>query len=262
VLSGRIAYTTFTADASRGYEIYVMNADGTGSINLCTWCSEPSFSPDGSKLVFYSWDKNGLFTMSPTAGSGWSQVAKGGFAWPDWSPDGKSIAFTGAGQKGLVIAAINPDGGGLRIVADGQQASWSPDSSRLVFKGCVGGDCGLWVVNADGANRTRLTTNGNDSSPDWSPDGAKIAFGSNRDGNWEIYVMNADGSNITRLTNQPTSDGIPIWSPDGRWIAFRSDRSGAWAVYVMRADGSDVTKLVDANVQLSRWDYERLSWAR
>jgi len=103
VLSGRIAYTTFTADASRGYEIYVMNADGTGSINLCTWCSEPSFSPDGSKLVFYSWDKNGLFTMSPTAGSGWSQVAKGGFAWPDWSPDGKSIAFTGQGKRGWLL---------------------------------------------------------------------------------------------------------------------------------------------------------------
>jgi hypothetical protein len=261
-LSGRIAYTTFTADASRGYEIYVMNADGTGSAKLCTWCSEPSFSPDGAQLVFYSWDRGGLYTTNPAPGGEWKQVIRGGAAWPIWSPNGQLIVLTGSGQKGLLIAVIKPDGTGLQVIADGQQATWSRDSSKLAFKGCVGGDCGLWTVNVDGTGRTRLTTNGNDSSPDWSPDGSKIAFGSNRDGNWEIYSMNPDGSGITRLTNNPTSDGIPVWSPDGKRIAFRSDRSGSWAVYVMDADGSNVTKLVDANVQLSRWDYERLSWTR
>ena len=104
------------------------------------------------------------------------------------------------------------------VVYDGRQGSWSPDGARLVFKGCVGGDCGLWIINSDSSGRVRLTTNENDSSP--------------------------------------------AWSPDGSMLAFRSDRSGTWAVYVMNADGSNVTKLVEANVQLKRWDYERLSWSR
>jgi Tol biopolymer transport system component len=259
---GRIAYTSFTQDDARGYEILVMNADGSGSAKLCTWCSEPSFSPDGSKLVFYSWEKVGLFTMSPTPGSAWTQVIRGNVAWPIWSPDGKSIAFTAGGTKGLLVYVINADGSGLRAVADGQQATWSPDSGRLVFKSCDGGSCGLFITNADGSGRRQITTNGNDSSPDWSPDGSKIAFGSNRDGNWEIYTVKPDGSNVVRLTDSRTSDGIPVWSPDGLRIVFRSDRSGAWAVYTMNADGSSVTKVADAQVQLTRWDYERLSWSR
>ena len=260
---GRIAYTTFTADPARGYEIYVMNADGSGSVKLCVWCSEPSFSPDGSKLVFYSWLRGGLYSMSPTAGSQATKVHSADAGWPIWSPLGDLIAFTDFGGKLESIGLIKPDGTGLRIITSwAQQATWSPDGKRLVFKGCDGGQCGLWTINADGTGRVRITTNGNDSSPDWSPDGSRIAFGSNRDGNWEIYTMKPDGTGIVRITNSPNSDGIPVWSPDGSRIVFRSDRSGVWAVYVMNADGSGVTKLVDANVQLTRWDWERLSWTR
>jgi len=64
----------------------------------------------------------------------------------------------------------------------------------------------IYVVNADGSNRTRLTNNSIvDGQPSYSPDGAKILFASgdalNPNG-IEIYVMNADGSNRTRLTKQ------------------------------------------------------------
>lgn len=259
---GRIAYTSFIDDKDRGYEIYIMNADGTGAVKMCTWCSEPSFNPDGSRLVFYSWDKGGLFTSAPSAGAEWKSVLKAGVAWPIWSPDGGRIAFTGVNQNKLRVFVMNSDGSGLRIVSDGQQGTWAPDSSRLVFKSCDGGSCGLFIVNADGSGRRQITTGGNDSSPDWSPDGSKIAFGSDRDGNWEIYTVSPGGGAVTRLTNSRTSDGIPVWSPDSRRIAFRSDRSGVWAVYTMNADGSGVVKLVDAAVQLSRWDYERLSWTK
>jgi Tol biopolymer transport system component len=261
--SGRIVYTTFTLDAARGYEIYAMNSDGTDSIKLTTWGSEPSYSPDGSKVVYYDWMQGGIFTMNVADGSGKARLTNSGYdSYPIWSPAGNAIAFTRADQRGLAVWLMNSDGGGQRRVVDGQQGSWSPDGARLVFKGCVGGDCGLWIINPDGSGRVRLTTNGNDSSPAWSPDGKTIAFGSNRDGNWEIYAMNSDGTNVTRLTNVAASDGIPVWSPDGQMMACRSDRSGVWAVYVMNADGSNVVKLVDANVQLKRWDYERLSWSR
>jgi Tol biopolymer transport system component len=261
VLSGHIVYTTFTADPARGYEVYVMNADGSGSQKLATWGSEPCFSPDGSRVVFYSWLDGGIFTMNAADGSGKARLTGDpNDSYPIWSPNGQLIVFTKFEERGLAVWLMNTDGSGQHRIAYGQQGNWSPDSSRLVFKGCVDGDCGLWIINTDGSGRTRLTTNGNDSSPAWSPDGKKIAFGSNRDGNWEIYVMNADGTNITRLTSLPTSDGIPVWSPDGRMIAFRSDRSGTWAVYVMDADGSNVRHLIDANVQLRRWDFERLSW--
>lgn len=240
-----------------------MGADGAGSTRLSTWGSEPSFSSDGKRVVYYDWMQGGIFTMNASDGGGKARLTGDrNDSYPIWSPSGGAIAFTRYEQRGQAVWVMNPDGSGQRRVSDGQQGTWSPDSARLVYKGCVGGDCGLWIVNQDGSGRTRLTTNGNDSSPAWSPDGSKIAFGSNRDGNWEIYVMSSDGTNVTRLTNVAASDGIPVWSPDGRMIAFRSDRGGSWAVYVMNTDGSNVVKLIDANVQLKRWDFERLSWTR
>ncbi len=104
----------------------------------------------------------------------------------------------------------------------------------------------IYVMHADGSERTRLTTDpAEDFDPTWSPDGTTIEFRSHRDGNEEVYIMNADGTAQTNLTRNPTGDYSPAWSPDGTQIAFASDRQNRAGndIWIMNADGSHPRRL-------------------
>ncbi len=96
------------------------------------------------------------------------------------------------------------------------------NTGRIVFTSFRDGNNEIYVMDADGGNRERLTDNpANDFDPDWSPDGTKIAFVSDRNGDHtQIYVMDADGKNPIRLTDGPRRKEDPDWSPDGQKIAF------------------------------------------
>src|SRR5262249_17792051 len=92
--------------------------------------------------------------------------------------------------------------------------SWSPGGREIAFASTRDGNNNVYVMNADGSNQSRLTTNAADDwYPSWSPDGSKLAFTSNRDGNTETYVMNTDGSGQTRVTFNGAIDGAPNWQP-------------------------------------------------
>ncbi len=132
-------------------------------------------------------------------------------------------------------------------------------TGRIAFSATHDGNSDIYVINADGTDRTRLTDHtGADQKPVWSPDGLKIAFESNRDGNFEIYVMNADGTGPERLANHALRDLAPVWSPDGLKIAFYSHRDGNNEIYVMNADGSELTRITnsDAHDGGPAWSYD------
>ena len=114
---------------------------------------------------------------------------------------------------------------------------WSPDGKRILFlcMSTVRGPSDLCVMNVDGTDQRRLTSDGSSVHGVWSPDGFEIAYESDRD----ICVMNAHGSNKKQLTTHPGYDGQPTWSPDGTKIAFVSDRDGNDEIYVMNADGTN-----------------------
>ena len=246
----------FVSDREGSWDIYVMNADGSGVTRLTddtSWDQWPSWSPDGMRIAFHSnrdesWD---IYAMNAD-GSDVTRLTDdtADDLGPSWSPDGRHIAFHSERDGNRDIYVMNADGSGVTRLTDSPEPdwypSWSPDGQRIVFVSLRDGDFEIYVMNADGSGVTQLTDDtATDLGPSWSPDGRRIAFVSDRDGNQEVYVMDADGSDVTRLTDDTADDLGPSWSPDGQRIVFVSLRDGNWEVYVMNADGSGVTRLTD-----------------
>jgi Tol biopolymer transport system component len=254
-------------------DIWLMNADGSDPIRLTFDGSStgPSWSPDGSSIVFRSGRGGDDIYVMDIAGTYLRNLTIGGHSDhdPAWSPDGTRIAFAsnGTGTVGTAVWLMNADGSGRQNLIGNQQLrvtapfAWSPDGDRIAFSAKLEPDNNfdIWTMNADGSDQTRLTTHGaDDRSPDWSPDGSKIAFVSLRssaDGRGDIYVINVDGTNPERLTTGPSGEGGPSWSADGTKIVFSSDQDGNQDIYVMDADGSGETRLTshpEADVE-PRW---------
>ena len=127
--------------------------------------------------------------------------------------------------------------------------SWSPDGSRIIFYSEHDGNAEIYVMDVDGANRTRLTNHPADEGyPAFSPDGQRISFDSDRDeSSFEIYTMNADGSDVRRLTYNSARDVSAAWAPDGSQIAWMSDRSGRFEIWLMNPDGSNQHQFTDVD---------------
>jgi len=157
---------------------------------------------------------------------------------------GPQFAFVELSGGSAQIVVVDANGAETLLsppVAWDQDPAWSPDGSRIAFRSGQDGKSDIYIMNATGGNRVRLTTDESaNSRPAWSHDGGRIAFVSRRDGNSEIYVMNADGSHQTRLTfRENFNDTDPAWSPDGTRIAFAT--SGG--ILVITADGAETVQL-------------------
>lgn len=221
-------------------DIWVVNSDGTGLVNL-------THSPGPSML------------------------------WPSWSPDGTRIVFADTGSRDLWIIEIDK-GDSVRITFDSAHQSspaWAPDGSLIAY--CVlpvvdnvFGRNDIWVANPDGSNTRMLTDMGDTCSPSWSPDSRELAFtvfvfseepGSDQS---DVWIMNRDGTGQRNLTNDPTRfDRNPSWSLDGTKIAFDSagpivgrddpdlglviEHDPPADVYIMNVNGGPKTRLTTGN---------------
>lgn len=90
--------------------------------------------------------------------------------------------------------------------------AWSPDGTKIAFQADYDG--GIWVMNADGSNKSRLVSSGR--RPSWSPDGKMMAFVNGQ----SLFVISADGSNARQVVHYHNYPLNASWSPDGRKIVF------------------------------------------
>jgi Tol biopolymer transport system component len=138
---------------------------------------------------------------------------------PEWSPDGKRIAFQSDRDLFSNIFVMNADGTRQTNVTNNRAfdrgATFSPDGKRIAFASDQDGPLNIYAMRADGKGQDRLTDNGVETvgGPVFSPSGRKVAFHTNRDGNFEVYKMRADGTRPGNLTNDPAEDFTPDWQP-------------------------------------------------
>lgn len=242
-----------------------------------------SLSPDGSKVAYTvsGWehpnarastdpakpdtakgDKHDMRShiwMVPAAGGTPRQLtfSERGENNPQWSPDGRSLAFTSARGTGTDVKTqiwiLPMDGGEAYQLTTSKENvtgfEWSRDGLRLAFlavdtlpktdeaKTARRDDPQVfeehfrlshaWVIDV-ATKRATEVAHGNftvSGAPSWSPDGTRLAFQAApttmlRDSRSDIYVVTITDRSMTKITTKSDAGSPPAWSPDGKTIAF------------------------------------------
>jgi hypothetical protein len=166
-----------------------------------------------------------------------------------------AIAFESFRLSVNEIWKVNPDGTGLiRLTTDNSNYApgWSPDASKIAYSHLGPPASGLFVMNADGSNKTSLATGAvvQPYSPKWSADGSRIVFVDHTgESGSEVWSVKTDGTGLVQLTTDATMiHEYPTWCADGRIVfdAVPLAAGGAFQVYIMNGDGSNVSALTSA----------------
>lgn len=238
--NGRLAYS-----AGR-QAIYAVEPNGENRAELVTadedWdtvVSDPSWSPDGSRLAF-SYRLEGNFDIYVIDADGTDLVRltdhPADDVHPTWSPSGARIAFASDRRKArsqiyLMTAAGEP----LRKVTRGGAASpdWSPDGRRIAFMRQRGA---LYTIRPNGRGGKRLAVadgSGWSGAPTWAPGGRRLAYVDSVDkvalGAERVFVIRRNGTGKRLFVVPERCDDEcyltdPVWSPDGKELALVATR--------------------------------------
>lgn len=199
-----------------------------------------SWSPQGDRIAFVGVTvvdgteldmPEAVYTMASDGSDLQQLTSDGQVVDVAWSPDGTRLAITrqyaiGESRLGTDIYVLDlATGEEQRLTNDGtaRRPSWSPDGTRIAFTSNETGeirDADLYVMNADGSGRTRLTNTPEiEEDTAWAPDGAAIAvtrlgLGEPRD--CDLVLVAPDGSAERVLVDGPIEGSCPIslaWQP-------------------------------------------------
>lgn len=195
--------------------------------------SSYSLSPKGERAVFAA--RGDIFT-APIEKGGTRNLTRSSNAndrFPDWSPDGRSIAYISdqSGEDEVWIAA--QDGSSPPVQAStstpGQKGgpTWSPDSKKIVF-GDKDGKVYVLTVATKQIQQIADAPNGSIFDYTWSPKGGYIAYSmQSRSGMSAVYIWSSEDNKNYRVTSEMFGSNSPTWDPAGNYLYFISSREFA-----------------------------------
>ncbi len=225
----------------KGGKIYIIDTDGQNLRCIADDGEQPSWSPDGTRFVFYTSSNPEKIYMMNHDGTGKRFIING--KCPTWSPDGKRLVY--ANSNGSSCYTINAEDGSDPVLVRGGwndifSFSWSPDGKKIVANvedfGPTGGTVSvLYIFDSEPSPEPVFSFSASvsdDASPTWSPDGSKILYCF-----YDIYVINPDDTeNVEVVTGNHFGAS---WSPDGKSIVYSKNNSGADQLCISDADGKN-----------------------
>lgn len=192
--TGRI---TFSSDRGEHDEIYIIDETGAPGEEIqvtsrpALQAFEPSFSPDGSWIVFETHEID---------------------------------VEDGVIERIMVEAneAPVPLTDAMEVI---KQPNWAPTGDLIAFQRFENDRWDLWVMNTDGSDPRKVTEGpGDKTDVSFSPDGEWLVYSSDEGSlaNAEIFIVPVFGGTSVRVTDFEGYDGAPSWSPDGTTVVFES----------------------------------------
>lgn len=163
---------------------------------------------------------------------------------PDFSPDGKQIAFDGWDEPGgeknwqAHLLIVNADGTDLKDVGHGAMPTWSPDGKQFAFSSYS--PRGIWTMNIDGTNRELIDPAG--WGAQWSPDGTMIIYSDSSLGetNLKIYHTKEETFRyVFPFGKSPYRQYYwnSCWAPDSKSLCFKGrTKEGVYEIVTLEID--------------------------
>ncbi|MVW70655.1 MULTISPECIES: Tol-Pal system beta propeller repeat protein TolB [unclassified Bordetella] len=245
VFSTRIAYVLKRGNT---YELQVADADGQNpqvALRSREPVISPSWSPDGSKLAYVSFESGKPVVYVHTlATSARVPVAnfKGNNSAPAWSPDGSklAVALTRDGLSQIYIVSADGSSNARRLTRSpgiDTEPVFTPDGRSIIFTSDRSGGPQIYQTSLDGGDARRLTFNGSyNISPRISPDGSTLLYVSRRDGAFRIASLDLATGNETLLTDG-RDDQSPSFAPNGKQILYAAVQNGRSVLAGVSSDG-------------------------
>ncbi len=179
-------WVALTGEGPQGAGIHVVRVAGSGAPTLLTPGSNPSWFPDGRRILFSR--ENDL----------WAIPLEGG--------DASRITTDPANER---AAVVSPDGSTIAFYSTrgGHQDIWLvPSDGRAAPRQLT---------------REAMADDDGRFAPAWSPDGRQIAYISNKSDYWhdDVWLIDVASGKARQLSKSLMAASVPVWSPDGRRIA-------------------------------------------
>ena len=263
-------YLTIAPDGKRLAYSSLMMANNIGSIAVSPETGEaksapvlltqdtnrrktsPSFSADGSRIVYCMWRAGGpgeLWLMDRDGGNA-KQLTTGLAGLPSWLPDGKRVSVVSKDDSSRRMWAVDVTSGKQEVLSPQTfpvaLGKLSPDATLFAFNDYTNGTYNVSLLPIAGGDTRQLTFDPEMMGfPCWSRDSQWLAFEVKRGSNTHIAIVPREGGPPQQITSDPGQSWPGSWAADHDRIAFAGMRDGIWNLYWVSRSTKQQTQLTN-----------------